>query len=245
MIEDLKKLKTHTENNTFNEDELKFFNKKFLTDNTIIKKLNNLKTIDNYQKKNTIPNKVNSILNKLSSNNLFNLIDEFVNNIGKITIDEYKEVQKTFYLKIINEIKFIDNYLKYIKIISYLYFTCCGFSLDYFINIVEYVFKYTYRIDDIIFNKEFQYVNDISSDEIKRSNNLLIINKLFEHGFVTDKLISYCDNILLSTKTYNIDIYHWLIGKKISTDMKKQLRILLYENNENIRFTTLIEKLIL
>jgi len=245
MVEDLKKLKTHTENNTFNEDELKFFNKKFLTDNTIIKKLNNLKTIDNYQKKNTIPNKVNSILNKLSSNNLFNLIDEFVNNIGKITIDEYKEVQKTFYLKIINEIKFIDNYLKYIKIISYLYFTCCGFSLDYFINIVEYVFKYTYRIDDIIFNKEFQYVNDISSDEIKRSNNLLIINKLFEHGFVTDKLISYCDNILLSTKTYNIDIYHWLIGKKISTDMKKQLSILLNENNENIRFTTLIEKLIL
>ena len=87
-----------------------------------IKKNNNiLKNNKIQQKKDNISNKINLILNKLSENNINNLLIEFIDTIGQVDNETFDEILKIFYLKIINEINFIKIYLDFLKLIIYIY----------------------------------------------------------------------------------------------------------------------------
>ena len=76
-----------------------------------IKKVNILKNHKIQNSKDSINNKVNLILNKLSESNVDNLIVEFLDNINQVDEEQFNEIQKTFYLKMIAEINFIKIYL--------------------------------------------------------------------------------------------------------------------------------------
>ena len=84
-------------------------------------KNNVLKNQKVQNQKENISNKVNLILNKLSEKNIDNLIIEFIENINQVSIESFKEIQKSFYVKIISEINFVNIYLEFLKVISLLY----------------------------------------------------------------------------------------------------------------------------
>ena len=255
IINDFFKLKYIKENNILPDDILKLFseictstsyhnNVSNYTNNIIIKQPNVLKSINIQQKKDTIINKVNLILNKLSENTINGLITEFINNIGKINIEQYEDVQKTFYLKIINENKFIDIYLQFLKIIDYLYSNVQQYTLEYFFNIIEAKFKFDYNIDNIKLIDKYDFINTLENNEIIRSNNLLIIRKLYKNNFIEKELIDYCDTIILNNEIYIIDIYHWFNDEILNDTIIFELKNILKTKKIILRDRTLLEKLL-
>ena len=252
IINNFSKLKFLKENTILPDDVLQLFSKIYNNSNNnsnnytniISKSSNVLKSITVQQKKDTIINKVNLILNKLSENTVNGLIIEFINNIGKISIEQYEDIQKTFYLKIINENKFIDIYLYFIKIIDYLYYNVQKYTLEYFYNIIESKFKYDYKIDNIELINKYEFLNILENNEDIRSNNLLIIKKLYKNEFISKDLIVYCDNIILNNDIYIIDIYHWFNNEKISTDNIIKIKNILKTKKIILRDKTLLENLI-
>ena len=66
--------------------------------------VNILKNHKIQSKKDSIVNRVNLILNKLSESNITLLVTEFIENINQVTSEEFNEIQKTIYLKIVSEI---------------------------------------------------------------------------------------------------------------------------------------------
>ena len=72
-------------------------------DNTLLftNNKNNLIKIKKIKHQMTILNKMNLILNKLSENNINNLVSEFIDTINYITLDEYNAFLKNVYLKIV------------------------------------------------------------------------------------------------------------------------------------------------
>ena len=61
--------------------------------------VNILKNQKIQNKKDSIINRVNMILNKLSESNIDILVKEFVENINQVDNDGYEEIMKAFYLK--------------------------------------------------------------------------------------------------------------------------------------------------
>ena len=84
---------------TLDNDSIELFNKLFDNNKKKIakKNINILKNQKIQNKKDNIVNKTNLILNKLSESNFDNLIIEFLENINQINIDDFDEIQKTFY----------------------------------------------------------------------------------------------------------------------------------------------------
>ena len=238
------KLKTLESNTVLPDHILQSFNILFKSKNTtnnttnISKSSNILKSYNIQQKKDTINNKVNLILNKLSENTVNGLILEFINNIGKITIEQYNDVQKCFYIKIINEDKFIDIYIYFIKILDHIYFNVQNFTLEYFFNIIECKFKYDYKIDDMNLIDKYEFLINYENNEKIRSNNLLLIKKLHINELISDELIKYCNNI------YIIDIYHWFNNKKLNNNEIIKIKNIIKNKNIILRDKTLLEKLL-
>ena len=131
-----------------------------------IKKSSNhiLKNHKMQNQKDTIENKINLILNKLSETNIDNLLFEFVDNINQVTEEEFEEIQKTFYSKIVSEINFIKIYLHFLKYIGFLYNKVQNFNLKYFIDIVYNNFI-NINDDESIFNKIL--IDEISQETFK------------------------------------------------------------------------------
>ena len=164
------KLKLLEENKYLDEDTLNYFTELFnimedSNDFEKLKPLNNLKTIDKEQLKKTIHYKVTLILNKLTKDNINNLLLEFVNNIGKVDANEFNEILKSFYLKIINDIKFIDIYLIFLKKILFLYNKNNNYGYQYLINILEYKFIFLYIPEKYEYIAEYNFLeNDKQED---------------------------------------------------------------------------------
>ena len=253
-INDFFKLKYVKENTILPDNILKLFseihksnnnnNSNYFNNNIISKQPSILKTLNVQQKKDTIINKVNLILNKLSENTINGLITEFINNIGKINIEQYEDVQKTFYLKIINENKFIDIYLHFLKIIDYLYSNVQKYTLEYFFSIIEAKFKFDYNIDNIELTDKYIFINTLENDENIRSNNLLIIRKLYKNNFIEKELIEYCDTVILNNDIYIIDIYHWFNNEKLNNNNITEIQKILKTKKIILRDKTLLEKLL-
>jgi hypothetical protein len=178
-------------------------------------------------KKDLLVNKVNLILNKLSESNIEQLVIEFIENINQVDEDSFEEIQKAFYMKIISEINFIKIYLQFLKIISYLYNKVHNYDLSYFYSILEIKFKSDY-LNYIITDPKFTFINEMDG-EIKRINNLILIRHFIDNKFVSDKLITECDMILLNQTKYLPDIYYWfnVKNRELTNDITCKIKEIL------------------
>lgn len=157
-------------------------------------------------KKDNIENKVNLILNKLSESNHDNLLMEFINNIGQVSIEEYNLIQKAFYTKIMSEINFVKIYLKFFNSINYIYTKVQNYNMNHFIELVETKFYHDYtKLALTDYNK---FLGELNT-EAYRANNLVIIKTMNQMGLFSINLMELCKNILFEQTEYIVDIYHW------------------------------------
>jgi hypothetical protein len=175
------------------------------------KNINILKNHKLQNKKDNIVNRVNLILNKLSESNIDNLIIEFIENINQVSLENFEDIQKAFYFKIMSEINFVKIYLKFFKIIGYLYNKVQSYDLSFFISIVETKFNIDYMQIPLNSDK-YNFLIEMEG-ETKRMNNMILIKNLVELNFMSDKLIQVCDKVILNQTTYLPDIYHWFNSK--------------------------------
>ena len=196
--------------------------------------------------KDIISNKINLILNKLSESNIDNLIIEFIQNINQVDHDTFNEIQKTFYLKIISEINFVKIYIKFLKIIGYLYNKVQGYNLSYFYSIVESKFKSDYTEQFIISSNLSYFIKNIINDTGHRINNLIIINNLINNNMLSKSIYDYCDNIILNQEIYISDIYNWfnLKNRQLTENEINNITIILGKNICSPRDIILLENLI-
>ena len=136
--------------------------------------------------KDKIENKVNLILNKLTKDNIDILINEFINLVNITSIEEYNIIQKTFYFKIINEIKFIDQYLVFIKIIFFIYKDKYNFEPNYFFELIENKIYFDYF--DKNYDLKFIFIKDLCCENY-RLNNLSLIRKLVNNNIIDSNLL--------------------------------------------------------
>jgi hypothetical protein len=139
------------------------------------------------------------VLNKLSENNIDNLLVEFINNIGQISIEEYNIIQKTFYIKILSEINFVKVYLKFFNYINTIYNKVQNYDMKYFISIIETKFYNDYT-DDIKIDEEYKFINEFNT-ESHRINNLMIIQNLIHINIFNNDL---CINKAINTFNINL-----------------------------------------
>ncbi len=196
-------------------------------------------------KKEIIGNKVNLILNKLSESNIDSLIIEFIQNINQIDLENFEEVQKTFYLKIISEINFIKIYLQFLKMLGFLYQKVQGYNLEFFYSLVEAKFRLDYSDYDIEAGSKFDFVND-QDGESKRINNLILIKNLVENKMLNSNIYDFCDKTIISQSIFLPDIYHWYSSKNrdLNPNEIDQIKTLLKKDGISSRETVLLESLI-
>jgi hypothetical protein len=206
--------KNNEEAQELDNTTLNLLNELFGSDRNRRKKVNKngvniLKNHKIQSKKDTIVNRVNLILNKLSESNISLLVVEFIENINQVTSEEYNEIQKAIYLKITSEINFVKIYLQFLQIIGFLYNKVMNYDLSYFYSIVEAKFKLDYDISKLEdYNEMYSFLN-MMDGETKRINNLLIIKNLVEINFMSNKLINDCDNVMINQTKFLPDIYYW------------------------------------
>jgi len=211
--------------------------------------VNVLKNRDLQGVKENISNKINLILNKLSDSNVDNLIIEFIDNIGQISFDDYLEVQKTFYLKILTEINFIKIYLLFLKNINFIYNKAYQYDLTFFISIINSKFNLDYcnSIPVKELDEKLLFLNNYKDQEDKRLGNLLIIKTMCDNkiGLFNNNIISYCTNILLEQKYNLVDIYYWFnyLNRELTVDEKEKIKLII-DNQESKREIVLLENLL-
>ena len=216
-------------------------NKKLLKKSNI----NILKNHKMQNKKDNIVNRVNLFLNKLSETNIDVLTIEFLENINQVDIENFEEIQKTFYLKIISEINFIKIYLQFLKVLGFIYWKVQSYDLSYFISIVESKFRLDYTEFDIEPESKFVFVREIDG-ETKRINNLILIKNLIDQKFINEILNDNLDHFIISQTVFLPDIYYWFNSrnKELSNDEKNKINELLKNQNLNSREIVLLENLI-
>lgn len=233
-IEYVLSFKNHPDLQKMDQETLDYINKLNIND----KKINNNKKQNNLiiknpkiqNKKDSLENKVNFILNKLAEDNINNLINDFINIIGKITAQEYETFQKTIYAKIISEINFVKIYLNFFNIINQIYSKVYNYNIIYFINLIESTFINNYTH----FN---------CNDETKRVNNLIIIKTLVNSNILNSKVLEECTEILFNQNKYISDIYFWFNNTNIcSNNIDRIMKVL--STNIGTRDRVLLESLL-
>lgn len=207
--------------------------------------VNILKNHKIQSKKDSIVNRVNLILNKLSESNITLLVTEFIENINQVTSEEFNEIQKTIYLKIVSEINFVKIYLQFLQIIGYLYNKVMNYDLSYFYSIVEAKFKLDYNITDLDQSNEMYGFINMIEGEMKRINNLIVIKNMVENNLMSEQILCDCDKVIVNQTKFLPDIYYWFnfrnreLNKDEITIITKQL-----DKNIAVRDKVLLENLI-
>lgn len=201
--------------------------------NNIIQKNNKVKIV-----KDKISNKVKLILNKLSQNNVNNLILEFLQNIKINSIEEYNEFLKTIYLKILSEINFVKIYLAFLLNITCTYYKLLNYDISYFVELVENKFMSDY------FNKNNEdYLDDNNEDN--RINNLKLIREMIAMDFFDNNIEQYVNNKILTQNKYLSDIYYWFKDVQIESQTVSMIKNLLNTCNDiEIRDKILLQNII-
>jgi hypothetical protein len=207
-----------------------------------VKKNNILKNYKIQNKKDNISNKVILILNKLSESNINNLVMEFIDNINQVDQENFVEIQKTFYVKIINEINFVKIYLQFLKIIGCLYNKVQNYNLSFFYSIVETKFKLDY--ENITLSEQYIFLSE-HDGEIKRLNNLELIKNMVENNFFSQVLLDNCDKIIITQNIYLTDIYYWFNSKtrKLTEEESNKINLFLKKDGISQRETVLLENM--
>jgi hypothetical protein len=195
------------------------------------------------QIKDKISNRVNLILNKLSENNIENLVFEFVENIKILNNDDYNEFLRSFYIKILSEISFFKFYLKFFHAITSIYEKVNNFSIEYFFNLIEYKFNYDYYDDTTIItnNPDLEFLKDM--DDEKRINNLTLLNELIKVKYFKESFYDFIGDKLLNQKKYLSDIYYWFKDKTLTNNTIEKINIILTEDIQ-LRDKVLLDNLL-
>jgi hypothetical protein len=195
--------------------------KKNIKNNKITEKHNTIKNPSIQILKDKIENKVNLVLNKLSENNFNNLLIEFVENINKITENEFILVQQTFYTKMQSEINFVKIYLEFFKIIASLYNDVFNFNSMFFYSIVETKFQHDYY--NMILTPEYEFLSDYD-EESKRINNHIIIKNMVINNMFKPELIDIINNSILEQSVHYADIYYWFQNTNITPELEQKIK---------------------
>ena len=190
------------------------------------------------QIKDKIPNKVNLILNKLSENNIDNLIIEFIKNIKINNIEDYNEFIKSFYIKLLSEISFFKFYIKFFFILTSIYEQVNNYNIEYFYNLIESKFNYDYF--DMI-NSNTEYFKDMDNE--KRTNNLILLRELIKINYFNDSFNEYITDKILNQKKYLSDIYYWLKDIKLTDKHIDNINSIL-KNDIQLRDRVLLDNLL-
>jgi hypothetical protein len=201
--------------------------------NSIIQKNSKVKIV-----KDKISNKVKLILNKLSQNNVNNLILEFIQNIKINSIEEYNEFLKTIYLKILSEINFVKIYLTFLLNIACTYNKLLNYDISYFVELVENKFMSDY------FNiNNNDYLDDNNEDN--RINNLKLIREMIAMDFFDNNIEQYVNNKILTQNNYLSDIYYWFKDVQLESETVLIIKNLLNKQNDiEIRDKILLQNII-
>ena len=216
------------------QDIFDSFNQSNIKTNKIVKKqVNILKNNKIQVKKDLIENKLINIMNKVSFNNINELIKEYLNTINIITNEEYIIIQQEILSKIIKDIKFINNMIPFIIKL---------FSIEkYRLNIIPSHFMIS------IYNILLSNYNNVNDDETYRISCLTLIKKLIEFNFFTKDMYLYISNLLLDNKNYKVDIYYWFNDSmiNINTYHDKLMENIIYcRENDMKREELMIESLL-
>ena len=160
-------------------------------------------------KKELNENKIIMIMNKISQNNINELVIEYLLLINITTVEEYNIIQREMLCKLVKDIKFIDNYIQFIIKI---------FSIE----------KYRLSLEPLFFistlNK--QIIDNYTTDtlETDRISYLQIVKKLIAVTFFTSDLNDYISNLILSQNIYKIDVYYWFNNKDLLNKYETNIR---------------------
>ena len=163
------------------------------------KQVSVIKTNKVQAKKDLNENKIIMIMNKISDNNINELVGEYLSNIFIDTEEKYNVIMIEIFNKMVKDIKFIENYIKFaIKI-----------------YIIEKKRLNLYPEEFITLVKET--IN--SNDETERQASYIIIKLLVKHSFFNKDIIDYISKKIISIndKSRYIDCYYWFNGLDITT----------------------------
>ena len=190
------------------------------------------------QMKDKITNRVNLILNKLSENNIDNLVIEFIENVKINNNDDYNEFIRSFYIKLLSELSFFKFYMKFFSILTTTYEKVNGYNISYFYDLIESKFNYDY------FNKtnnETEYFKDM--DDEKRINNLSLLHELIKINYFNSSFTEYITDNILNQKKYLCDIYYWLKDSKLTTPIIEKINLILSDDIQ-LRDRVLLDSLL-
>ena len=209
-----------------------------------ISKSNILKNSKLQSAKNKDENKVNMILNKLSEDNIENIIKEFLETFVDLTQEKYDVILKTIYLKLIKDDKFIYVYYKFYNVINSIYTSLFDLESKYFIDIIQNKVMSDYN--DLKLDDDFSFLKKIKTEE-NRINNLKLIVLLIESNNFNKSIIKDVTKIILK-KDFIPDIIFWFtnetITKTISINKFYDNLILKLNNNLSNRFSVLLKNLL-
>ncbi len=227
---DLYKLKNNTKCLFLSDDIIQEITNSFSKSNIKIvkcqkKQVNIIKSNKIQAKKDLNENKIIMIMNKISNNNINELLIEYIHNILIENEESYNIIINEIFNKMIKDIKFIDNYIL--------------FAIKIFI--IE-----KHRLN-LLPNKFIELIKQFmdSEDELERSSCYEIIKKIQKYNFFND--IEFISNKLLSNTSNYIDIYNWFNGQNINK-YKDQINIIINKcselnlNREKILIESLIDK---
>lgn len=254
-------LKSLPENNIV-DDNINSLKEIFLcSNNFIVKKKKYIsveKKIKLINKKDTINSKVSIILNKLSETNIDNITIEFIETIKQVNTNVFDNVMIECFLKLINEICFIDIYLNFLKTLYIIYNKIQKHSIATFINLMEISFKIfydNYKIDNTVYLLESHllFINNLNEYDYEqiRHNLIILIMHLIKHNILNKDILVVIKSKILNHNKYFVDIHHFFNSLKIlnktysiSTEDKNAINNILLNKKINQRESILLSSLL-
>jgi hypothetical protein len=195
------------------------------------KQVSAIKTNKVQAKKDLNENKIIMIMNKISENNINELIGEYLCNVFVDTEEKYNVIMTEIFNKMLKDIKFVENYIK--------------FALKIFIIEKKRLNLYPEEFIDLI-----KLTVNIGTEE-ERCACYTLMKVLIKYEFFNKDIIKFISNIVLSNndKLKYIDVYNWFVGIDISEYREYILNIIKKCNSENmnreeILLESLFEKII-
>lgn len=181
-----------------------------------ISKSNILKNSKLQTAKNKDENKVNLVLNKLSEDNLNNIIQEFLETFVDVDQEKYDVILKTIYLKLIKDEKFIYIYYKLYNVINSIYFSLFDLNNKFFIDTIQNKVLSDYNVKKL--KDPFKFVSKLKTEE-NRINNLKLIILLIESDNLNKEIITKVTDIIINDDKIP-DIVFWFNNKIIRKNIK-------------------------
>jgi hypothetical protein len=210
--------------------------------NKFYKKSSNIKNFKNSKIKiikDKKSNKINLILNKISENNINNLIIEFIENIKITCIEDYNEFLETIYCKMISEPTFLKFYFDFFQNLCTIFFLEYSYTNSYFYDLIESKFNLDYNN----IQTNFDIINNLSKEEDIILNNLFLIKELINNNIFNKELEKFVELTLFKQTKYVSHLYNWYKDTELQEYQITQI-INICKNDINNRDKILLQNLI-